>query len=157
MFKYVHFGTQGLVPSSACSAANCTFAQNVDPESLKRALDDLMASYGISVLLHCAVVAADRHDRNLTTIEVQERRGRRKIFGKSFVNYSRNGDLAFHGKASTRYGNHGHVNLGSLLTRFGGISNANPTANQWKNAIITAKAKNPVREKGHSQKSECSD
>lgn len=76
-------------------------------------------------------------------IEVQERRGRRKIRAKAFVDCSGDGDLAFHVGASTRYGNHGHVNLGSLATRFGGLGDANPTFTSWRDAILEAKAANP--------------
>ena len=56
---------------------------------------------------------------------------------------SGDGDLAFHGGASTRYGNHGHVNMGSLSTRFGGLANASPTSSLWRDAILAAKAEDP--------------
>ena len=113
--------------------------QNVDPEGLKRVLDDITAAYGVDVLLHCTVVGGSRAGGKLTAIEVQERRGRRKIFGKAFVDCSGDGDLAFHSGASTRYGNHGQVNMGSLATRFGGLNDANPSASLWRDAILSAK------------------
>ena len=69
------------------------------------------------------------------------------ISGKAFVDCSGDGDLAFHAKASTRYGNHGHVNLGSLSTRFGGLANANPTSSKWRDAILAAKSENPALKK----------
>ena len=106
-------------------------------------LDDLTAAYDIDVLLHCTVVGGDRAGGHLKAIEVQERRGCQKIYGKAFVDCSGDGDLAFHGGASTRYGNHGHVNMGSLSTRFGGLMNANPSSNLWRDAIIAAKEANP--------------
>lgn len=121
--------------------------QNIDPEGLKRVLDDLAVKYNIDVLLHCTVVGGDRMSDKLMAVEVQERRGRRKIHAKAFVDCSGDGDLAFHGGASTRYGNHGHVNMGSLATRFGGLANANPTSALWRDAIIAAKEANPELKK----------
>lgn len=121
--------------------------QNFDPEGLKRVLDDLVAKYSIDVLLHCTVVGGDRACDKLMAVEVQERRGRHKIHAKAFVDCSGDGDLAFHGGASTRYGNHGHVNMGSLATRFGGLANANPTSALWRDAIVAAKEANPELKK----------
>ncbi|KAJ9609685.1 hypothetical protein H2200_006013 [Cladophialophora chaetospira] len=119
------------------------YVQNFDPEGLKCVLDDLVESYHIDVLLHCTVVGGTRTANKLTAVEVQERRGRRRIHAKAFVDCSGDGDLAFHGGASTRYGNHGHVNMGSLATRFGGLANANPTSALWRDAIIAAKEADP--------------
>jgi hypothetical protein len=106
-------------------------------------LDNVTATFSIEVLLHSSVVGGERNDGKLTAIEIQERRGRRKIRGKAFVDCSGDGDLAFHAGASTRYGNHGHVNMGSLSTRFGGLTHANPTSGLWRDAILAAKAANP--------------
>ncbi|KIY03911.1 uncharacterized protein Z520_00603 [Fonsecaea multimorphosa CBS 102226] len=121
--------------------------QHIDPEGLKHVLDDMVASYDIEVLLHCAVVGGDRTDGKLVTVEVQERRGRRTISGKAFVDCSGDGDLASHAGASTRYGNHGHVNMGSLATRFGGLQNASPSSSLWRDAIQQAKAADPTLKK----------
>lgn len=95
------------------------------------------------MLFHTTVVSATRTDNVIKAVEIQERRGRRYIFGKTFVDCSGDGDLAYHCGASTRYGNHGNVNLGSLATRFGGLSSAKPTAKMWRNAIIEAKKATP--------------
>lgn len=95
------------------------------------------------MLLHCAVVGGERQKGRLTSVEVQERRGRRSITGKGFVDCSGDGDLAHHAGASTRYGNHGHVNMGSLATRFGGLQNANPSSYLWRDAIQKAKVMDP--------------
>ena len=48
--------------------------------------------------------------------------GAHTAHGRSFVDASGDCDLACFGGASTRYGNHGDVNLGTLGTRFGGIA-----------------------------------
>ena len=79
----------------------------------------------------------------ISNVEIQERRGRRDILARAFVDCSGDADLAFHCGASTRYGNHGTVNLGSLATRFGGIPwSVMPTAGLWRDAILSAKSKN---------------
>lgn len=93
------------------------------------------------------MVGGERNDHQLAAVEIQERRGRRKIYAKAFVDCSGDGDLAYHGGASTRYGNHGHVNMGSLATRFGGLADANPTSAAWRDAIIAAKQKDPSLKK----------
>ncbi|KAK5168132.1 uncharacterized protein LTR77_006700 [Saxophila tyrrhenica] len=120
--------------------------QNFDPEGLKVALDDLTADYSIDVLLHCTVVGGVREGTKLSAVIVQERRGRRNLFARAFVDCSGDGDLAYHGGASTRYGNHGRVNMGSLSTRFGGLSGATPTSSLWRDAILAAKKVNPQLE-----------
>lgn len=93
------------------------------------------------------MVGGSRNENQLAAVEIQERRGRRMIHAKAFVDCSGDGDLAFHGGASTRYGNHGHVNMGSLATRFGGLASANPTSAAWRDAIIAAKEENPSLKK----------
>jgi len=117
--------------------------QNFEPEGLKVCLDDLMAEYDIRVLFHTIVVGAERDQNRVRSILIQERRGSRRIHGTSFVDCSGDGDLAWHAGASTRYGNHGRVNLGSLATRFGGLSGANPTSKAWSDAVKAAKEKDP--------------
>jgi hypothetical protein len=51
------------------------------------------------------------------------------VRARAFVDASGEGDLAFFAGASTRYGNDGLVNLGTLGTRFGGIG---------KDVVVTA-------------------
>ncbi|KAK5044716.1 hypothetical protein LTR84_010490 [Exophiala bonariae] len=115
-----------------------------EPESLKLVLDDMMYEHQIDVLLHSTVVGAERLGSVISSIEIQERIGRRRILANAFVDCSGDGDLAFWASASTRYGNHGIVNLGSLATRFGGFSaEAKPTAVLWGQAITQAKKKSP--------------
>lgn len=88
-----------------------------------------------------------RENGRLTAVTVQERRGRRNLFAKTFVDCSGDGDLAYHGGASVRYGNHGSVNMGSLSTRFGGLADVNPTSSMWRDAIRAAKAADPKLER----------
>ncbi|OJJ01948.1 hypothetical protein ASPVEDRAFT_653782 [Aspergillus versicolor CBS 583.65] len=116
--------------------------QVIDPECLKLVLDDLVTEYNIEVLLHATVVGAQRSAVNdtLVSVDVQDRRGAHRVYGRAFVDCSGDGDLAYHGGASTRHGNHGRVNLGSLAIRFGGVAaDANPTAAMWRQALVEAK------------------
>lgn len=108
-----------------------------------------MAKRNVQVLLHTTVVGATRlSSGRVGKIQIQERRGRRDIFAKAFIDCSGDADLAFHCGASTRYGSHGAVNLGSLATRFGGIpSSITPSASLWRDAILTAKTKRPDLQK----------
>ncbi|KAJ4990960.1 hypothetical protein SVAN01_03531 [Stagonosporopsis vannaccii] len=118
--------------------------QVFEPEILKVVLDDLMRENSIDVLLHATVVGAERAGSTIKSVEIQERRGRRHVEATAFVDCSGDGDLAYLASASTRYGNHGTLNLGSLATRFSGFSaDAQPTATLWTEAIIEAKKKQP--------------
>ena len=111
-------------------------------------LDELLSDLGIEVLLHASVVGADRNGAVGISVDIQERRGKRKVFGRAFVDCSGDGDLAHNLGASTRYGNHGTVNLGSLATRFGGFSpDARPSAALWRQAIVEAKQNNSILRK----------
>jgi FAD dependent oxidoreductase len=66
--------------------------------------------------------------------------GLHRLGAKGFVDASGDCDLAFFAGASTRYGNHGAVNLGTLGTRFGGIApEADVSAGSVTEAIRKAK------------------
>ncbi|KAJ9603731.1 hypothetical protein H2200_011917 [Cladophialophora chaetospira] len=123
--------------------------QVIEPECLKVVLDEIMAKHQIHVLLHATVVGAVRSSTGqVAKVQIQERRGRRDLLAKAFVDCSGDADLAFHCGASTRYGNHGAVNLGSLATRFGGLPrNVSPTARQWQEAVLLAKSDSPELQK----------
>jgi hypothetical protein len=65
---------------------------------VKLCLNELLAEHNISVLLHATVVRADRSsDELIAAVEIQERRGRRKIHAKAFVDCSGDCDLAYYG------------------------------------------------------------
>lgn len=110
---------------------------------MKLVLDDILCENNINVLLRTTVVGATRGELGISSIDIQEKGRRRSISAIGFVDCSGDCDLAHHAGASTRYGNHGTVNLGSLATRFGGFDkDANPSSAAWRAAIIEAKAKN---------------
>ncbi|KAM0325867.1 hypothetical protein ACHAQA_007170 [Verticillium albo-atrum] len=116
----------------------------VEPEALKAVLDDITSCNNIDVLLRTSVVGAARSGKSaISSVEIQEKGRRRNIYAKAFVDGSGDCDLAHHAGASTRYGNHGTLNLASLATRFGGISEGAATSTAWRAAIIEAKKKDP--------------
>src|SRR6202790_3540424 len=113
-----------------------------DPEAVKRALDEVCAEAGVDILLHAFVCGADRADNAVARLRFADHSGEHQLEAKDFVDASGDCDLAFFAGASTRYGNHGVVNLGTLGTRFGGIpGNIVVTTEQLRSAIDAAKAR----------------
>ena len=96
--------------------------QVFDPEALKRVLDDVVAAAGVDVLLHAQITGAERQGDRITAITWHDRRGPHRASARGFVDCTGDADLAHLAGASTRYGNHGHVNLGTLATRFSGLA-----------------------------------
>lgn len=112
-----------------------------EPEAAKLVLDEVCAEAGVEVLLHAPTIAAERENGLVRGITVQDGSGLHAFTGAAFVDATGDGDLAFMAGASTRYGNHGWVNIGTLGTRFGGIAlNADVSAARWGEAIRAAKA-----------------
>ncbi len=113
-----------------------------DPEAVKRSLDEICADAGVEVFLHAFVSQATRDGDRITEIAFQDHGGLHRLSAKAFVDASGDCDLAFFAGASTRYGNHGAVNLGTLGTRFGGIPrDVVVTTEQLRSAIDAAKAR----------------
>lgn len=111
-----------------------------DPEAAKRALDEVCAEAGVEVLLHAFVMGADREDNVVARVRFANHGGVHQAEARAFVDASGDGDLAFLAGASTRYGNDGAVNLGTLGTRFGGVApDADVSAAAVTEAIRKAK------------------
>src|SRR6202790_1136070 len=112
----------------------------IDTEAVKFALDEVCGEVGVEVLLHAQVVRAERDGGLIRQVTYHDHNGDHDVDGKAFVDASGDCDLAFFAGASTRYGNHGFVNLGTLGTRFGGIApDADLSEGTWHNAIHAAK------------------
>src|SRR5882757_3356971 len=88
-----------------------------DPEAVKRALDEVCVAAGVDILLHAFVFGADREDNTIARLRFADHSGEHQLEAKAFVDASGDCDLAFFAGASTRYGNNGAVNLGTLGTR----------------------------------------
>ncbi len=113
-----------------------------DPEAAKCALDEVCAEAGVDVLLHAFVMGADRNGDAVARVRFANHAGVHQVEARAFVDASGDGDLAFFAGASTRYGNDGAVNLGTLGTRFGGVSpDADVSAAAVTEAIRKARAR----------------
>jgi hypothetical protein len=113
-----------------------------DPEAVKRSLDELCADAGVAVFLHALVSEATRDGERIAAIGFRDHGGLHRLSAKAFVDASGDCDLAFFAGASTRYGNNGAVNLGTLGTRFGGIPrDVVVTSEQVHAAVSTARAR----------------
>ena len=111
-----------------------------DPEAVKKVLDDLCHESGVDVLLHTSLIGAVREHQNIDSIDVFGPSGIKTYRGAAFVDATGDSDLAVRAGASTRYGNHGFTNLGTLGTRFGGIDrSADISVATWSAAIRAAK------------------
>jgi hypothetical protein len=92
-----------------------------DPETLKIALDELTSNAGVDIRFGATVLDASREGDRMNTVTIAHHGGVETLQGAAFVDCTGEGDLAAFGGASTRYGNAGGVNLGTLGCRFGGI------------------------------------
>jgi len=93
-----------------------------DPEAVKLVLDRICRDAGVDVLLHAFVTGAQRTEGKISRIRFADHSGEHWIEAGAFVDASGDCDLAAFSGASTRYGNAGAVNLGTLGTRFGGVA-----------------------------------
>src|ERR1700680_3902192 len=113
-----------------------------DPEAVKRALDEVCVAVGVDILLHAFVFDADREDNAVARLRFADHSGKHQLEATAFVDDSGDCDLAFFAGASTRYGNNGAVNLGTLGTRFGGVApEADVSSETVTEAIQKAKAR----------------
>lgn len=113
-----------------------------DPEAVKLSLDELCAEAGVDVLFHGFVSDAGRDGDRIRSLTFRDHGGAHVLEAAAFVDATGDCDLAFLAGASTRYGNHGAVNLGTLGIRFGGIDpNAVITPQAFETAITGAKVR----------------
>jgi len=111
-----------------------------DPEAVKLVLDKVCQDAGVEVLLHSCVTEAQRADGKIARVRCADHSGEHWLEADAFVDASGDCDLAAFSGASTRYGNGGAVNLGTLGTRFGGVAaDADISAESVHAAIHTAK------------------
>jgi hypothetical protein len=111
-----------------------------DPEAVKRSLDELCAEAGVDILFHAFASGARRTNERVAAITFVDHGGAHELRAKAFVDASGDCDLAFLAGASTRYGNHGAINLGTLGIRFGGIpGDVEISSDLFETAIKAAK------------------
>ena len=94
-----------------------------DPEANKRVLDRICLDAGVDLSLHSRVIRAYRQGNQLAGIVMETLGEFSEVSAATFVDATGDAALASLSGASTRYGNAGEkLNLGSLSTRFGGLS-----------------------------------
>src|ERR1700694_4742947 len=81
----------------------------IEPESVKYVLDKLCKQAGVQVCLHTMLVSATRNGNRISSVTLHDHQGTHEVSAQAFVDASGEGDLAFSGGASVRYGNHGTV------------------------------------------------
>jgi thioredoxin reductase len=114
----------------------------IDPEATKRALDEICLENNVDVLLHAFVGSTERDRNRIASVTYHDHGGAHLLYGKAFIDATGDCDLASFAGASTRYGNHGAVNLGTLGTRFGGISpDAEVSADAISRAVQAARTR----------------
>ena len=114
----------------------------IDPEATKRALDEICKENKVDVMLHAFVGSAERDRDRIVSVTYHDHGGAHRLHAKAFVDATGDCDLASFAGASTRYGNHGAVNLGTLGTRFGGISSdAEVSADAISRAVQAARTR----------------
>src|ERR1700693_2336 len=112
----------------------------IEPESVKYALDQPCKRAGVHVCLHTMLLSATRNGDHITSVTLHDHNGNHEVSAKAFVDASGEGDLAFFGGASVRYGNHGTVQRGRLCVRVGGTTrDADLSPATWTSAIRQAK------------------
>ena len=112
----------------------------IEPESVKYTLDQLCKRAGVHVCLHTMLLSATRNGDHITSVTLHDHNGNHEVSAKAFVDASGEGDLAFFGGASVRYGNHGTVQTGTLSMRLGGIAaDTDLSQASWTAAIQQAK------------------
>jgi hypothetical protein len=109
-----------------------------DPEAVKLVLDKVCQDAGVEVLLHSCVTCAERADGKISRVRCADHSGEHWLEADAFVDASGDCDLAAFSRASTRYGNGGAVNLGTLGTRFGGVATDADISAESVHAVIHA-------------------
>jgi 2-polyprenyl-6-methoxyphenol hydroxylase-like FAD-dependent oxidoreductase len=109
-----------------------------DPEAVKLVLDKVCQNAGVEVLLHSCVTEAERADGKISRVRCADHSGEHWLEADAFVDASGDCDLAAFSGASTRYGNGGAVNLGTLGTRFGGVATDADISAESVHAVIHA-------------------
>ena len=111
-----------------------------DPETVKLVLDDICEKAGVNIVFHSRLVDAVRDGKTIKHVTLQDHGGRHEVSALAYVDATGEANLAALAGASTRYGNGGHVNLGSLGTRFGGIpTDVQVSATAVSQAVANAK------------------
>ncbi len=108
----------------------------LEPEAVKLALDRVLQSHGVDVLLHTRVAAVTRTADRLESVTLAGMDGRRRVVGEAFVDATGDANLALLTGLACRTGNEeGRLQAVSGPIRVGG---RNPSVPIDRKAIIAA-------------------
>ena len=108
----------------------------LEPEAVKLALDRILQSHGVNVLLHSRVAAATRTAERLEAVTLAAMDGRRRVVGEAFVDATGDANLALVAGLPCRIGNDaGHLQAATGPIRVGGRDRSIPVD---RSAIIAA-------------------
>lgn len=113
----------------------------LDSEALKFALDELVIENEISVLLYCTLVGAKVEGSKIVSIKCIDDVGEINITGRSFVDASGDGNLAYQAGAEIVFGNPtGVTQMATNVMRVGNFDmSIQVTPKMIKEAILAAK------------------
>lgn len=125
----------------------------LDSEALKFALDELIIENDIPVLLYCTLMGAEVEKEKIVSVQCIDDVGKIKITGKTFVDASGDGNLAYLAGAEIIFGNpNGVTQMATNVMRIGNFDMNIPlTPKVIKDAITQAKkdgAKNFSKDSG---------
>ena len=94
----------------------------IDPEILKRVLDDMVTASGAKLWLHTYVVGVQQKERQIRTLQTCGKGGIQNISAKVFIDCTGDADLAAMAGADFDYGSeNGQVQGMTLCFRLGGV------------------------------------
>lgn len=112
----------GMDGEPHCSETTGNWIILLNPEGLKLALDRVLATHGVDVLLHSRVAAVARTGDRLEAVTVAGMEGRRQVIAESFVDASGDANLCLVSGVQMRVGDgEGGLQAVTAPIRVGGI------------------------------------
>lgn len=117
----------GLDCNPFCSPTTQNWIILLEPESVKLALDRVLAKAGVDVLLHTRVAAVTRTGDRLQAVTLAGMDGRRRVAAEAFVDATGDANLSFLAGIDCRIGNEqGHLQAISAPILIGGRDRSVP-------------------------------
>lgn len=110
-----------------CSPTTHNWIILLEPESVKLALDRVLAAHGVHLLLHTRVAAVSRTAERLQSVTLAGMEGRRRVAAEAFIDATGDANLALISGLSCRTGNDGgHLQSVTGPIRVGGRDKSMP-------------------------------
>lgn len=112
----------GMDSKPFCSPTTGNWIILLEPEGVKLALDRVLATHGIDVLLHSRVAAVTRSGRDLESVVIAGMDGRDRLVAETFVDATGDANLSLVSGITIQTGNEkGYFNAASAPIRIGGL------------------------------------